>query len=262
MTSPAVLFQVSGNVAQVTLNRPDAMNSIDLELARELLQVAIRCDRDRAIRAVLLTGAGKAFCAGGDLRAMASFGDGIGGGLKELTTYLHAAVAHFARMDAPMVVAVNGVAAGAGTSLAITGDFVLAAESAGFLMAYTAAGLVPDGSSTFFLPRLIGVRRTAELMLTNRRLSAHEAMDWGLVNRVVAGDRLAEEAMAWAQRFAAGPTRAFGRVKRLLHDSYAATLETQMEMESRAIAEMAESSDGREGIAAFVEKRRPLFTGS
>jgi 2-(1,2-epoxy-1,2-dihydrophenyl)acetyl-CoA isomerase len=261
VTSPPVLIDVADNIARVTLNRPDAANAINLDLARELLGVAIRCDRDPAIRAVVLSGAGRMFCAGGDLRTMAAFGEEIGAGLKELTTYLHAAVAHFARMNAPLVVAVNGIAAGAGMSLAVAGDFVVAAESAGFLMAYTAAGLVPDGSSTYFLPRLIGLRRTAELMLTNRRLSAREAMDWGLVNRVVPDDGLGSEALALARELAEGPTRTFGAVKRLLQDSCAATLETQMEMESRAIAEMAASSDGREGVSAFVEKRRPNFTG-
>lgn len=262
MTHETLLFDVAENVARLTLNRPDAANSIDGALGRELMRAAIRCDEDPAIRAVLLTGTGPMFSAGGDLKHMTGFGDDIGAGLKELTTYLHAAISRFARMDAPLVVAVNGTAAGAGFSLALCGDLVLAAESATFVMAYTAAGLVPDGGSTYSMPRLIGLRRTQELMLTNRKLGAEEALAWGLVNRVVADDALIGEAAALARRLAQGPTRAFGATKRLLADSFTNPLETQMEIETRAIAATAAGADGREGIAAFVEKRSPVFKGA
>jgi 2-(1,2-epoxy-1,2-dihydrophenyl)acetyl-CoA isomerase len=146
-------------------------------------------------------------------------------------------------------------------SLAVSGDLVIAAQSAVFAMAYTAAGLSPDGSSTWFLPRLIGMRRTQELLLTNRRLSADEALAWGLVNRVVPDEALAGEAAALARQLASGPTRAFGAVKRLLAESFAGSLETQMELEARSIAEMAGSEDGREGVRAFIEKRQPEFRG-
>jgi 2-(1,2-epoxy-1,2-dihydrophenyl)acetyl-CoA isomerase len=171
------------------------------------------------------------------------------------------ATSRFSRMRAPLVVAVNGTAAGAGMSLAVSGDLVLAADVAKFTMAYTAAGLSPDGSSSYFLPRLIGLRRTQELMLTNRRLSAQEAFEWGLVNRVVAADDLQQQARALAAQLAQGPTRAFGTVKRLLNESFTGTLETQMELEARGIAAMAGTPDGREGIQAFLEKRKPSFSG-
>lgn len=261
MSYQTIRFAVADHVAHVTLDRPEAANALDLTLARELMQVSIRCDQDPTVRAVLLTGAGKMFCAGGDLRAMAAFGDDIGAGLKELTIYLHAAIAHFAHMAPPLVIAVNGAAAGAGMSLAIAGDVVLAAESASFVMAYTAAGLVPDGSSTHVMPRLIGWRRAMELMLTNRRLGAREAAEWGLINRVVADDVLMDEANDLARRLAEGPTRSYATVKRLLAGSFTTDLETQMEMEGRAIAEISRSRDGREGIAAFLDKRKPTFTG-
>jgi 2-(1,2-epoxy-1,2-dihydrophenyl)acetyl-CoA isomerase len=255
-------YAVQDGVATVTLDRPDAANAIDLDLGRELMHVAIRCDDDPAVRAVLLTGTGRMFCAGGDLNAFASEGARLPSLLKELTTYLHAATSRFARMDAPLVVAVNGTAAGAGFSVAISGDLVLAAESAKFAMAYTAAGLSPDGSSSFFLPRLVGMRRAQELMLTNRRLSAAEALDWGLVSQVVPDAELADTAFALAKQLAAGPTRALGMVKKLLATSFQESLETQMELEARGIAEMAGTADGREGIDAFLSKRAPGFRGA
>lgn len=261
MSNPDVVVEVAEGLCRITLNRPDSANAINLTLARELLAAAIRCSQDAAIRVVVLTGSGRMFCAGGDLKEMAQQGDQLPAALKELTVYLHAAVAHFARMEKPLVTAVNGSAAGAGVSLALVGDVVLAASSASFTLAYAAAGLVPDGSATFFLPRLIGLRRTQELMYTNRRLKAREALDWGMITRVVADEMLDEEAADLARTLASGPTRAFGIAKRLLCSSMGSFLETQMELESRAIAEVAGTQDGGEGIAAFLEKRRPHFVG-
>lgn len=255
-------FDVADGVATIVLDRPEAANAIDLALGRELMQVAIRCDADPGVRAVLLTGAGKMFCVGGDLKAFASCGDALPSVLKELTTYLHAATSRFARMTAPLVVAVNGTAAGAGFSLAVSGDLVVMAESAVLAMAYTAAGLSPDGSSTYFLPRLVGLRRAQELMLTNRRLSSAEALAWGLVNRVVPDAELSRAATDLAVQLAQGATRAFGVVKRLLASSFQESLETQMELEARGIAAMAGSADGREGIEAFLAKRAAKFTGA
>ena len=254
-------FELKNHVAHLTLNRPDNANALNMQMGKELLDVSIRCDEDSSIRVVLLTGAGKMFAAGGDLKSFQMMGDEISRGLKELTTYFHAMISRFARMNAPVVVAVNGVAAGAGFSLAVAGDLVLAAQSAQFVMAYTAAGLTPDGSSSYFLPRLIGLRRTQELMLTNRRLSAQEALEWGLVTKVVADVDLLSEATKLAEKLAAGPTQAFGGVKMLLADTHTHTLESQMELEARWIADMSRSQDGREGIAAFIEKRKPSFRG-
>ncbi len=262
MSRDSILLETDGAVARITLNRPEAANGLTLPMSRELMLAAIRCDEDPAIRAIVLTGAGKLFCAGGDLKSFADFGDGLPAALKEMTVYLHAAISRLARGNAPVISAVNGTAAGAGMSLAAAGDLVLAAESAKFTMAYTAVGLSPDGSSSYFLPRLIGLRRTQELMLTNRRLSAQEALEWGLVNRVVPDSQVVSQAEELARELAAGPTRAYGTVKRLLASSFNESLETQMEHESSGIAACARTDDGREGIHAFLEKRTPKFAGS
>src|SRR5262249_54233157 len=179
----------------------------------------------------------------------------------EVTTHLHAAISHFARMDAPLIGAVHGSAAGAGMSLACTCDFLLAGEAARFTMAYTRAGLTPDGSSTYFLSRLVGLRRALDLTLTSRVLSAHEALALGIVTRVVPDASVLAEAEKLARELAGGATRALGAAKRLLHSGWTESLETQMELESRAIAAIADTDDSHEGIAAFVEKRPPRFTG-
>lgn len=261
MSESNVMVEVEGSLCRITLNRPNAANAINLALARELLGAAIRCNQDVAIRSVLLTGAGGMFCAGGDLKDMAKGGDELPRSLKELTGYLHAAIANFVHMEKPLVTAINGSAAGAGVSLAIMGDIVLAASSARFTLAYASAGLVPDGGATFFLPRLVGLRRTQELMLTKRRLSAIEAMEWGMVTQVFPDETLATEASALACTLADGPTRAYGIGKQLLAVGLTNSLETQMEIEAREIASVAGSQDGREGISAFLEKRAARFTG-
>jgi len=250
-----------GGLAKITLSRPDAANALDLEMGKELMRAAIELDEDASVRAVLLTGKGKMFCAGGDLGAMNSAGDDAPAYLKELASYLHLAISRFARMRAPIVAAVNGTAAGAGFSMMCATDLAIAVDTAKFTMAYTGAGLSPDGSSSYFLPRIIGQRRTAELMLTNRVLSAAEALDWGILNQVVSAEELMPAAEKLAGGLAAGPTNAFATTKRLLVNSAYDSLESQMEHETRGIADAARSADGREGISAFLEKRRPSFTG-
>lgn len=257
-----ILFQIDEGVATITFNRPDEAHAMDLAVMRDLMHAAIRCDEDRAIRSVVVTGTGRFFSAGGDLGAFAQAGDDAGALLKEMTTYFHAAISRFSRMSAPIIAAVNGTAAGAGLSFAAACDLAIAAESAMFTSAYTAASLTPDGSSTYFIPRLVGMRRAMELMLTNRRLSSAEALDWGLINQVVPDGELMATAGDLARQLATGGTLAFGAVKRMLHESFANTLETQMEMEARAIAGMTHTHDGREGVEAFLGKRRPRFTGS
>ena len=160
-----------------------------------------------------------------------------------------------------MIAAVNGTAAGAGFSLVMACDLVIASEGSVFTMAYTNAGLSPDGSSTYFMPRRIGDRRTRELMLTNRVLSAEEALDWGIVNKVVTKDELSSETMKLAEKISRGPSLAYEKVKSLLDSSFNQSLETQMELETRAISEMVMTEDGQEGINAFLEKRSPIFKG-
>jgi 2-(1,2-epoxy-1,2-dihydrophenyl)acetyl-CoA isomerase len=257
-----LIFEIRDGVGHLTLNRPKAANALDLEMARELLDVARRCDGDPEVRAVLLTGAGPMFCAGGDLKSFARAEEGIPAFIQKLASTLHESLSILARMDAPIVAAVNGVAAGAGMSLACHADLAIAAESATFTMAYTAAGLTPDGSATYFLSRMIGRRRAVELMLTNRRLTAAEALEWHLVNRVVSDEELRAESEQLAHKLASGPTRAYGGVKKLLIASTTNDLETQMDLETQLIVETAGSRDGAEGINAFLEKRAPKFTGS
>ena len=261
MSFETLLYETRDGVAYITLNREDAANAINLEMGRDLMLAALQCDEDPGVRAVLIRAKGKIFCAGGDLGSFSSAGEGMPRLLKELTTYLHAAISRFARMSAPVVAAVHGSAAGAGFSLACASDLLVCAESAKFTLAYTRVGLTPDGSSTYYLPRLIGTRRALELMLTNRVLSSQEALAWGLVNRVVADDQLAQESEGLARQLATGPTLAFGGVKQLLLSSANESLETQMEHEARAIADAARSSDAREGIEAFFAKRRAKFNG-
>ena len=253
-------YELEDGVARITLDRPPR-NTMDLTTARELLRAATRCDEDPEVRAVLITGLGSAFSTGGDVGEFSSAGEDLPVLLKELTTYLHAAVSRLVRSRAPVIAAVNGVTAGGGLSLVLASDLVLAAESASFHYAYSRIGLSPDGSSTYFLPRLLGMRRALEFALMGRSLSAREALEWGLVNRVVADTELTETASSLAAQLAAGPTESFGAAKRLFHGGWTETLETQMEMETRTLADTARTADAQEGISAFLQKRPPGFSG-
>jgi 2-(1,2-epoxy-1,2-dihydrophenyl)acetyl-CoA isomerase len=250
------------SVAVLTLNRPDEANAINAQMASELRTVALSLSRDPSVRAVVLQSFGRVFCGGGDLGAFAAApADEVSAHIESLTIDLHAALARLAKMDAPVVAAVAGSAGGAGMSLVAACDLVVAGASAKFTMGYTKAGLVPDGTSSFFLARAVGLRRACDLVLTNRVLTATEAEQWGLVNRVVADDAVRDEALALARSLAAGPTKAFGLAKRVLYEGAASTLEDAMERESRSIAAAAETRDAAEGIAAFVAKRPAQFEG-
>lgn len=255
-------FSVADHVATITLNRPDEANALSLRMSEDLHRVACRCDADDGIRAVILTATGKMFCAGGDVLSFGRAGAGVNELMRNMTTHLHGAIARFQRMNAPLVIAVNGTAAGAGLSIMLTGDVVLAAASAKFTMAYTGIGVSPDGSSSFFLPRIVGTLKAKEMMLLNPRYTAEEAKALGLVTEVLPDDEVLPRARALAAQLAQGPTLAYGEVKRLLADSFGNGLETQMELETRAIAGLTKySRDAREGIAAFGEKRKPVFEG-
>ncbi len=260
MAAPSVQVETRGAVALVTLNRPDSANTLNLQMAMDLLAAAMICARTAAVRAVVLTGAGRHFCFGGDLRAMATRDTSGDGYIRELTTYLHAAISHFVRMDAPVVAAVNGTAAGAGVGLVAMADLALCARSSKFNLAYTNAGLTPDAGTTFLLPRTVGVKRAMELLLLNRTLPAAEALVWGLVNEVVADEQLLTRAMEVAEQLAQGASGAYGATKRLVAQSLGA-FESQMVLESETIAAHAVSPEGMEGISAFLEKRKPQFPG-
>ncbi|MFH1329341.1 MAG: enoyl-CoA hydratase-related protein [Actinomycetota bacterium] len=259
MTLETVQLEVDEGLARIHLARPEAGNAVTGQMARELMEMVGRCARDTAIRAVLLTGNGRRFCVGGDLREFVRCGEALPGHLREMTTYLHAAVSRLVGLEVPVVAGVHGAAAGAGLSLACACDMVVAGESTRFRAAYLAIGLPPDGSLSFTLPRLAGTRRALDLVLSNRPFTALEALEWGIVSRVVSDGEVEAEALRLARDLAAGPTRALGAAKRLLR--LEAPLETQMEMEARAIVDAAQGDDGLEGIAAFLEKREPHFTG-
>jgi 2-(1,2-epoxy-1,2-dihydrophenyl)acetyl-CoA isomerase len=254
-----IIFEKQGSIARLALNRPDAANGLDSLMASELKQAAQLCSGDPELKAVVLSASGRFFCAGGDIKEMMSLGDEVGAAVKSLADDLHSAISTLSRMQAALVVAVNGVAAGAGFSLALIGDIVLAADSSSFTMAYTSAGLCPDGSSSYFLPRLVGLRKAQELMLTNRTLSAQEACALGIVTRVVADDDLAAQAEQVASDLANSARLSTAYVKKLLLASPDNNLEAQMELEGQLVSRCAASPDGREGIQAFVDKRQPEF---
>lgn len=262
MTYEHLEYTLDAGIARITIDRPKAFNALNLAAMKELLDVANRAGSDAQVRVVVITGRGeKAFCAGGDVAAFAADPATVPVLLKEMTGYYHLAISRFAWMNAPVIAAINGVAAGAGISLAAACDLAIAADSARFTSAYTAIGLTPDGSSTWYLPRLVGHRRAMELMLTNRTLSASEALDWGLVNSVVPAAELTQTVDALARKLADGPTLAHGGIKKLLMMSGNDTLESQMERETRSIAGLSQSADGLEGVKAFVEKRKAAFKG-
>lgn len=261
MPYKTILFDVRDSVARITIHRPEQGNSLNYDFMQEFFKVVLRCDEDPAIRAVVLTGSGPMFCSGGDIRMFAEQKEPLPLFIKEGIRHFHGAISRIAHMDAPVVAAVNGIAAGAGLSLVCACDIAYAAESAKFTMAYTKIGLTPDGSSTFFLPRVVGLRRALELALTNRVLSAEQALTWGIVSRVLPDKDLMSEATALATQLAKGATMALGAAKRLLRNGWNETLETQMENETQAIANAARTADAQEGIRAFVEKRAPKFVG-
>jgi 2-(1,2-epoxy-1,2-dihydrophenyl)acetyl-CoA isomerase len=260
MSADPLIFERKDAVVRLTLNRPDAANGIDIPLARALMHAAIECDDDDGVRCVVLTGAGQLFCGGGDIGGFASAGERLPVLLKELTAYLHVAISRLARMQKPLITAINGAAAGAGLSLALLGDLAIAARSAKFALAYGGIGLSPDGGATWLLPRLIGLRGAQELALTNKRLSADEAATAGLITRVVDDSALRDHVDELAAQLSNAATRAIGRTRNLLMSSFANSLEEQMELESRSIAEASRGPEGREGIAAFLAKRKPNFT--
>jgi 2-(1,2-epoxy-1,2-dihydrophenyl)acetyl-CoA isomerase len=258
VSEPVIDLTIRDRIAFLTLARPAAANTINMQFGRELLAAAFAIEASTAVRAVVLTGRGKNFCFGGDLKGMVNSGGDVQAYLSELTVNLHAAMTQLARLDAPVIAAVNGTAAGAGLGLVLAADLAIAARSAKFVAAYTAVGLTPDASCTFLLPRVVGSKRAMELLMTNRVLDAEQALDWGLVNQVVEDETLIETATALATTLAAGPVGAYGSLKRLLAESEPG-LEAQFGRESRSIASRATSAEGREGIAAFLEKRAPRF---
>jgi 2-(1,2-epoxy-1,2-dihydrophenyl)acetyl-CoA isomerase len=262
MSDEPIIFTRSGPVAQITLNRPAQGNAINMKLARELEAAAFQSDTDESIRCVVLSGTGRLFCAGGDLSLFNDAGNQICSILSQLAGTLHSAISHLARMQKPLLTLINGPAAGAGLSLALLGDVVLTARSAHFTCAYTGIGLTPDGGMTWMLPRLVGVRKAQEMLLTNRRIGASEAGRIGLVTRVVDDEALAEEGAKLASTLAQSATRALGATRSLILESFDSSFDTQLAREARTIAAAGKCSESVEGICALVSKRPPNFSGA
>lgn len=254
-----VLFIRDGSIARITLNRPEVGNAIDLRLARALLEAAICCETDVSVRCVVVTGNGKLFCTGGDVALMQSAGDQLPKTLSELITTFHMAVTRLAQMPKPLLMLVNGPAAGAGMSLALLGDVVLSARSAHYTAAYGAIGLTADGGLSWLLPRLVGLRKAQEIILTNRRIKRDDAEAIGLVTRIVDDEVLATEGEAIAGYLADAPTAAFGASRALLRQSFEGAFETQLDRELRSMTAAAGAAEAKEGLAAFFGKRAANF---
>jgi 2-(1,2-epoxy-1,2-dihydrophenyl)acetyl-CoA isomerase len=266
MQFDTLLFERREGIAHVKLNRPDRLNALNLALITDLRAAAAKIDSDHDIRAVVLTASGRAFCSGADLMGddllgdqQRSRGENIGAGLRE---YFNPMVNAWYQLRVPVVVAVNGVAAGAGVSLALVGDIVLAARSATFLQLFAPKlGLMPDLGSTFHLPRLVGTARAKGLALLGDALTAADAASWGLIWACVDDGEVQAQAESIARRFATGPTQAFQRIKAVFNVELPRTLTEQLALEAVAQTELGDTQDFAEGVQAFRQKRAPNFTG-
>lgn len=258
----AIKFGVSSGVARITLNRPNAANALNLQMARELRQAATFCEERKEVRAVVLDALGARFCVGGDIKSFLDAGEQVESLLLEITDAVHDALVRFSRMDAPLITCVQGVAAGAGMGMALAGDLVYAVPRAIFVPAYAAAGLSPDCGLSWLLPRLVGHRRSQDILLNNRSMTAAEAASIGLITELVDPETFETTAFARAKALAEGPTGAYGTVKRLLTASASATFTEQLRAEAIGIARLATGADGQEGMRAFAEKRKANFRGN
>ncbi|PTR05820.1 MULTISPECIES: enoyl-CoA hydratase/isomerase family protein [unclassified Novosphingobium] len=258
--SELVKLKVENGLARISLARPESGNAMSRDFIESLVHACETVMADSSVRAVLLNAEGKNFCVGGDINAFAEQG-APGAFIEHLAERLHQGMKCLASINAPVVVAVRGAAAGAGFSLAAAGDIVLAGEGASFTLAYPGIGLTSDGGATWSLPRLIGLRRTQELAYLNRRLSAADALEWGLVTRVVADDVVEAEALQIAERLAQGPTRAFGGIKHLLSQSFSASYEDHLDVEAKAIGSAMDTVDAQSAVQAFLARQKPKFTG-
>jgi 2-(1,2-epoxy-1,2-dihydrophenyl)acetyl-CoA isomerase len=255
---------VGDGVASIELNRPDALNAWNTQFGLDLLAAMRGVAEDDAVRAVIITGAGRGFSSGADLKDVSggkTTPDGRPDVYSVLTERYHPIMRAIREMPKPVIAAVNGPAVGIGCSLALCCDLILAAESAYFLLAFVNIGLVPDGGSSLFVPSRIGIARASEMAMLGEKIAAPTALQWGLINRVVADERLLEEAGALAARMAAGPTRSYAGTKRQLNNWLYARMDEQLELEAQLQREMAASEDFVEGAMAFVERRPARFTG-
>ena len=259
MSEDLVLLTVEDQIALITLNAPEVLNALSTEMVRQLSVAVSRAQRDETVRCLLINAAGRGFCAGANLQARGQGDEATPPGTA-LETHYAPLMNKLKNLPFPVVTAVNGPAAGVGMSLALSGDIVVAADSAYFLQAFAKIGLIPDGGATWYLPRLIGWGRALELSMLAERLPASEALDWGLINRVVPEAELQTEAQAMARRLATGP-KSLGLIRKAYWASWENDFNKQMQLEADLQTEAHASADNREGVAAFLEKRAPQFTG-
>lgn len=258
MIPDCLAFEVSGGVASLCLNRPAESNALNTELCDALKRAADACATDPGVRAIHISARGGRFCVGGDLQEVSQAPD-RGRYLHALAETFHDAITSLSEQDAPIVISVDGVAAGAGFSLALIADVLIVSQRAKFVSAYSQIGYSPDGGLTYTLPRIVGTLRARELLLTNRVLDAKTALDWGLVSKVVPADQLAAEAATLARGLADGPVQAHASIRRLLREGDGNSLPRQLAAEAASIAALAGSADGTEGVDAFLANRKPFF---
>ena len=262
MSYETILFDVVNGAAKLTFNRPDRLNSFNVQMHSEVSHALSVVETSGHIRALLITGAGRGFCAGQDLsdRAVAPGGDGVDLG-ESIEKRYNPLIRRLVTLAKPIVCAVNGVAAGAGANIALAADIVIAAKTARFIQSFANIGLVPDSGGTWMLPRLIGQTRALGLALTGEPLAAEKAESWGLIWRAIDDDQLAIEATKLVDRFANGPTQGLGATKLAIRSSWDKSLDQQLDLERDVQRQLGRSDDYREGVAAFTEKRLPKFTG-
>ena len=260
MSNNSILYKVENNIAFVTLNRPEVFNSFNREMALNLQQVLDDCETNNDIRAIVLSGNGKAFCAGQDLKEVTS--PELNPGFKKiLDEHYNPIITRLRKIEKPIVAAVNGVAAGAGANIALACDIVVAHEKVSFIQAFSLIGLIPDSAGTFFLPRLIGFQKASALTMLGDKISAEEAERLGMIYKVIPLDEFNSEVEKLAIKLAKMPTKALGLIKQTLNKSLTNTLEEQLALESKNQIIAAQTLDYQEGVSAFIEKRKPNFKG-
>jgi 2-(1,2-epoxy-1,2-dihydrophenyl)acetyl-CoA isomerase len=259
MSEDILLLNMSGSVAEIIFNRPSRLNAIDRELAERLVDALSAIEKNADVKAVVIKGAGRAFMAGGDLKTFHDAGENAAEAVKQLIVPFHKIIRAIKDLRAPVIAAVHGAVAGGGLALALACDFVIAADNAVFTPAYLKIGTNPDGGTTWSVTRLLGERRALEWLLLGDPMSAEQAAALGLINRVVARDDLERDVQTLANRLAAGPAQAQASLKRLVWQASGSSLDTQLDAEAAGFVSLAATSDFREGVAAFFERREPRF---